>query len=97
MVWGPKRLQTSVSAEDLRSMVADALDVSFHRVRLAGAELIDGQMSLKILGDLATSYIKKLTNIKKQVIQKSQMWTDLVVFRFHLTAWHSASNLRPFG
>lgn len=54
MAWGPTLLQTSVSGEDLRSMVANALDVSFHRVRLAkGAELIDGQMSLKILGNLA--------------------------------------------
>ena len=54
VAWGPTLLQTSVSGEDLRSMMANALDVSFHRVRLAkGAELIDGQMSLKILGNLA--------------------------------------------
>jgi len=76
VVWGPKRLQTSVSAEDLRSMVADALDVSFHRVRLAGAELIDGQMSLKILGDLATSYINKQTSKNKssKKLRCGQIW-----------------------
>ena len=54
-------------------MVADALDVSFHRVRLvrlAGAELIDGQMSLKILGDLATSYINKHQKTSKNKSSK---------------------------
>ena len=51
VVWGPELLATSLSAEQLRSMVADALDLSFHRVHLAkDAKLIDGQMSLKALG-----------------------------------------------
>lgn len=57
MVWGPELLETSVSAEELRSMLAVALDVSVLRVRLAnGAELIDScdghQTSLKALGPL---------------------------------------------
>ena len=56
-MWGPELLETSVSAEELRSMLAVALDVSVLRVRLAnGAELIDScdghQTSLKALGPL---------------------------------------------
>lgn len=72
VVWGPKRLQTSVSAEDLRSMVADALDVSFHRVRLAGAELIDGQMSLKILGLSGEIQLQLILEDPSDIIRKVQ-------------------------
>jgi len=79
VVWGPELLQTSLSAEDLRSMVADALDLSFHRVHLAHlaksskcSQLIDGQKSLKALGFSGDVQLQLILEDPTEIIREIQ-------------------------